>query len=212
LRPFLAFLAILFAALAAAPAAAERIALSGTGLSIERPAQWETASLDRNLDNADRARMGDERFRDRARQAMAGIPFLSFTRRAVNPVFMPTVRVQVRPDTPATAGLTAPHMLEATFDLLSRQIGGVRLIEGPVASARFGAGGSVLRLAYPMTTSAGQMEVRSHIWLVKREARIYSFSVTMAADEPEATWQDADAILDTVTITPPAPERGAAEG
>ena len=196
---------LMLAALAvlARPASAERVVLEGTGTSIERPSGWIQISAAQNLSAAERSGFGNQQLRGGMRQALEAGPFVSFakpTGRHAN--VTPVVRLHVRPRMDL-AGRTLTEMERRSLELLAQSFPDVRFVDEPAETARFGSGGAVMRIAYTLGSGANAVTVQTRSWLVERGDRLISVSITMADDEGDAVWREAEAILDTIRIDQP---------
>lgn len=197
----LLLLALLAAAALAPPAAAETIGLAGTGLTMERPEGWVQVSARQNLDYLDRTGVGSPALRNRM-AGLTGVPFLSFVKNNGHRLAMPTVRVQVQPRA-ALPDLPPAQIVRGAFEIIAHAVPGAEIVEGPAEWRALGPGGAFVRIAYVFRTAAEAMPVRSQMWVVTRGDLIFSFSITMAQDEPESVWREAEAILATVRIEAP---------
>ncbi len=169
-RMLLAVCCALSAEIAFAQAATERFDNPTAGVSLTRPAGWETVALQSIQENRARVQLSDAELQA-AMQRMATAPLFAFMKHPepfsdVNP----SIQVVLRP-LGQLAGQTPTAILNAAIDGMSRAMADFAFVT-PVSDARVaGAPAAHMRATFTMKTQDGAAyKALARMWIVPRGA------------------------------------------
>lgn len=172
------------------------------GFQVTRPAGWQYASAQQNLDNLKGIRLSDSELQA-ALQKAATAPLVVMTKFAepyedVNPSF----KVTLKPYGPLK-GATPLQLLGLIIPQFRSAFRDAKLVQEPVEVDVGGVRSAYARLDYTLETQDGRrLPTASELWIVPRGDYFFMLGAGTRQDEKNAKRSELAAILKSVKVIP----------
>jgi len=199
-RAILATLVVLCAPLLVTGASAERFANAAAGISLERPAGWETFAT-RQLPGGGSQRMEDEKLLEAIR-SLDGAPLFTFAKHTEPFAELnPTIQINVR----ALGGFAKrpiEEVLSTVVIPLQRQHPDLELV-GPVKKLKVsGLDALEAVTSYSIRADGHDIPVRSRLYVVPRGSLYFVIGMTDPPKGPDVAEREFGAALASIRIAP----------
>jgi hypothetical protein len=191
---------VLLAPAAAQDAAPQRFENTTAGISLARPAGWQTASLQQVQENRERIQLPDAELQAALRKA-ATAPLFVFTKYAEpHPDVNPSIQVTLRP-LGQLAGSPPAEILSAVVGGLQKSFNDFALVSGITETQVSGLAGAHARARYTLRNGDGaEFKVLSRLWLVPRGGFLFLIAMSGPQDGPDVSEADFTATLASISI------------
>ena len=178
-------------------AASERVEHAAAGIAMDRPAGWQSASLEQIQVNRERARLSDPELQRGlvTRSAMPVIAFMKYQEPHAG--LNPTVQVTLRP---AVAGQPT-QVLAGALEVMRRGFADFRIVSPVAPAAVDGLSGAQVAVTYTLQNQSGErFPVSSRLWLVPRGSLMFLIGMSGAQSGPDTCDEEFAAAFRSISI------------
>lgn len=177
-------------------AAQERVEHPAAGISLVRPAGWQTSTADQVQANRERTRLPDAELQ-RALVTRSALPVVVFTKYAEpHPGLNPSVQITLRQALPGTPAA----LLTGALATLRRAFPDLQITQPVAATQVAGLPAAQVRVTYTLRTTSVSAGVLSRLWLVPRGSLMFLIGMAGPPSGPDVSEEEFGAVLRSIRI------------
>lgn len=192
-------------ALCAAPAVAQnataqRFENATAGISLVRPAGWQTASLQTVQENRERVQLSDAELQAAMQKAATAPLFVFMKHPEPHPDLNPSIQVTLRPLGPL-AGMSPREMMKIAVSALQKALADFMFVTEITDAHVSGLPGAHMRAKYTaMNRDGSSFKVLTRMWLVPRGTYMFLIGMSGPQEGPDVSESEFAAALASITM------------
>jgi hypothetical protein len=179
----------------------QRFENATAGISLSRPAGWQTASLQTLQENRERVQLSDAELQA-ALQKAATAPLFAFMKYPEpNPNLNPSIQVTLRP-LGQLAGSPPTEILKIAVSALQKSFADFAFVTPVSAVQVSGLPGAHMRARYTLKNRDGsEFKILSRMWVVPRGAFMFLIGMSGPQEGPDVSEAEFTAAFASITIS-----------
>lgn len=181
-------------------ATAQRFENATAGISLMRPAGWQTASLQTVQENRERVQLSDAELQA-AMQKAATAPLFVFLKHAEpNPHLNPSIQITLRP-LGTLAGQAPTEILKLAVSTLQKALPDFMFVTEITNAQVSGLAAAHMRAKYTvMNRDGASFKVLTRMWLVPRGSYMFMIGMSGPQEGPDVSEAEFSAALASISI------------
>jgi hypothetical protein len=170
------------------------------GISLVRPAGWQTASLQTVQENRERVQLSDAELQAAMQKAATAPLFVFMKHPEPHPDLNPAIQVTLRPLGPL-AGMSPTEMMKIAVSALQKALADFMFVTAISDAQISGLAAAQMRAKYTaMNRDGSSFKVLTRMWLVPRGAYMFLIGMSGPQEGPDVSESEFAAALASITI------------
>jgi hypothetical protein len=181
-------------------AAAQRFENATAGISLARPAGWQTASLQTVQENRERVQLSDPELQAALQKAATAPLFVFIKHPEPHPDLNPSIQVTLRP-LGTLAGQPPTELMKMAVAALQKALPDFAFVTAITDAQVSGLAGAHMRAKYTTRNREGaSFKVLTRLWLVPRGSYMFMIGMSGPQEGPDVAEAEFAAALASITI------------
>jgi hypothetical protein len=181
-------------------ATAQRFENATAGISLVRPAGWQTASLQTVQENRERVQLSDAELQAAMQKAATAPLFVFLKHPEPNPDLNPSIQITLRP-LGTLAGQPPTEIMKLAVNALQKALPDFTFVTAITDAQVSGLSGAHMRAKYTvMNRDGASFKVLTRMWLVPRGAYMFMIGMSGPQEGPDVSEAEFAAALASIAI------------
>ena len=178
----------------------QRFENATAGITVMRPAGWETASLQAVQENRERVQLSDAELQAAMQKAATAPLFVFLKHPEPNPDLNPSIQITLRP-LGTLAGQPPTEIMKLAVGALQKALPDFTFVTEITDAQVSGLAGAHMRAKYTVMNREGaSFKVLTRMWLVPRGAYMFMIGMSGPQEGPDVSEAEFAAALASITI------------